>query len=213
MRRTIQAALFLCVFGMAALAAPAPPVDPEIQKLQQAVQALAEQVKGLQQAVQAQQATINGLQARLDAMNQRPRAQVKITPTTGGAVLPTSAETIYKAAVADFDAHRNGGAAKGFQKLLKDYPNFDIAGNAQFYLGEIDYRLGNYQAAIHDYDSVLDVYPSCDKAASAELKKAFALLEMGETAEGTQGLRNVIAHYPNSPEAVKAKARLQELGS
>ena len=95
---------------------------------------------------------------------------------------------------------------------MKFYPTTDMAGNAQFYLAEIEYRAGNYQAAIDDYSKVLDNYPDGNKTPAAQLKKGFAYLELGQRDAGVKELNKLIARYPRSIEAAQARDRLQRLG-
>jgi tol-pal system protein YbgF len=122
-------------------------------------------------------------------------------------------EMLYNNALSDYNAGKNDLAAQEFAQYVQVYGNTDLAGNAQFYLGEIDYRRGNFTAAIQDYNKVLDQYPGGNKGASAELKKGFALLELGQKDAGVQELRSLISRYPKSPEAVQARERLTKLGA
>ena len=87
-----------------------------------------------------------------------------------------------------------------------------LAGNAHFYLADDEFRQGNYQQAVKDYDQVLQNFPDGNKAAAAELKKGFALLELGQKDEGVRTLRHVVQRYPRSNEAVQARDRLRKLG-
>ena len=59
---------------------------------------------------------------------------------------------------------------------------------------------------------VLQNFPSGNKAASAQLKKGFALIELGKQDDGVSELRRVIQRYPHSPEALQARDRLRKLG-
>jgi TolA-binding protein len=95
---------------------------------------------------------------------------------------------------------------------VKFYPNTDLAGNCYFYLGEIQFRQRNFQQAAQSYDQVLQNFPSGSKSASAQLKKGFALLEMGKQEDGVVELRRVIQRYPRSNEALQARERLKKLG-
>jgi tol-pal system protein YbgF len=122
-------------------------------------------------------------------------------------------DVLYNNALGDFNAGKNDLAAQEFTQYLQVYGKSDLAGNAQFYLGEIDYRRGNYQSAIQDYNKVLDQYPGGNKGAAAQLKKGFALLELGQKDAGVQELRSLIARYPRSPEALQARERLAKLGA
>src|SRR5215831_7319588 len=134
----------------------------------------------------------------------------------GGSANPANAapppDVLYNNALGDFNAGKNDLASQEFTQFLQAYPNHDLAGNAQFYLGEIDYRKGNFQGAIADYNKVLDQYPGGNKGPAAQLKKGFALLEMGQKDAGVQELRSLISRYPKTPEAIQAKDRLTKLG-
>jgi TolA-binding protein len=76
----------------------------------------------------------------------------------------------------------------------------------------MDFRAGNYPQAIKGYDQVLQSFPDGNKAASAELKKGFALIESGQKDAGISSLRHVVQRYPRSSEAMQAKDRLRKLG-
>ncbi len=88
----------------------------------------------------------------------------------------------------------------------------DLAGNAFFYLAEINYKEGDFQGAVHNYDQVLQNFPTGNKAASSDLKKGLALLELGQKDDGVAQLRHVIQRYPKSNEALQARERLRKLG-
>src|SRR5215471_4697461 len=134
----------------------------------------------------------------------------------GGSANPANAappaDVLYNNGLSDFNAGKNDVAASEFTQFLQVYGNNDLAGNAQFYLGEIDYRRNNFQAAIQDYNKVLDQYPGGNKGAAAQLKKGFAYLELGQKDAGVQELRSLISRYPKSPEAIQARDRLSKLG-
>ena len=63
-----------------------------------------------------------------------------------------------------------------------------------------------------DYDKVLEQYPGGSKAAAAQLKKGYALLELGQRDAGVRELNSLIARYPRSIEASQARDRLRRLG-
>ena len=103
-------------------------------------------------------------------------------------------------------------AKQEFSDYVKFYPNTDLAGNAYFYLAEIAYKEGNFQEAVTNYDQVLQNFPTGNKAPSADLKKALALIELGKKDDGITELRHVIERYPRSNEALQARDRLRKLG-
>src|ERR1700745_3821533 len=121
-------------------------------------------------------------------------------------------DVLYNNGLRDYNGGKNDLASQEFSDYIKFYPNTDLAGNAYFYLGELQFKQGNYQQAVQSYDQVLQNFPSGNKAASAQLKKGFGLLELGKQDEGVSELRHLIQRYPHSPEALQARERLRKAG-
>jgi len=120
-------------------------------------------------------------------------------------------DVLYNNALRDYNGAKNDLAIQGFNDYIKFYPNTDLAGNAYFYLAEIQFKAGDYQKAVANYDLVLQNFPSGNKAAAAQLKKGYALLELGKEDEGIQELKHVIQRYPRTNEAVQARERLRKV--
>jgi tol-pal system protein YbgF len=120
-------------------------------------------------------------------------------------------EVLYNNALRDYNGAKNDLAIQEFNDYIKFYPNTDLAGNAYFYLAEIQFKAGDYQKAVANYDLVVQNFPSGNKAAAAQLKKGYALLELGKEDEGTQELKHVIQRYPRTNEATQARERLRKL--
>lgn len=178
------------------------------------------QVQSLHDAVDELKARLAKVSKQLDDIQAgqqnipNPGATPGAAPGPGANNMPQAPppQNLYDTALSDFNGGKNDLAAQEFAQYLQVYGNTDLAGNAQFYLGEIDYRRGNYTAAVQDYNRVLDQYPGGNKGAAAQLKKGFALLEMGQKDAGVQELRSLLGRYPKSPEAIQAKDRLNKLG-
>jgi len=151
-----------------------------------------EDMQASQQSFAAQQAQ---QQAQADATKNAPPPDV-----------------LYNNALRDYNGGKNDLASQEFSDYIKFYPNTDLAGNSYFYLGEIQFKQGNYQQAAQSYDQVLQNFPSGNKAASAQLKKGFSLIELGKQDDGVIELRHLIQRYPRSPEALQARERLRKLG-
>jgi len=151
-----------------------------------------EDMQATQQSLAAQQATQQAQQA----------AQAAAPPP----------DVLYNNALRDYNGDKNDLALQEFSDYIKFYPNTDLAGNCYFYLGEIQFKQGNFQPAVQSYDQVLQNFPSGNKAASAQLKKGFALLELGKQDDGVSELRHLIQRYPHSPEALQARDRLRKAG-
>ena len=208
-------------------------MDTAVQSLQKSLGAqttdASTKVDQISGQVQALHDAVDELKARLAKVSKQlddiQTAQQNIQPGAAqpGSVTPAGMankgpqapppEQLYNDALRDYNAGKNDLASQEFAQYVQVYGNTDLAGNAQFYLGEIDYRRGNFTAAVQDYNKVLDQYPGGNKGAAAQLKKGFALLELGQRDAGVQELRSLISRYPKSPEAVQARERLTKVGA
>jgi tol-pal system protein YbgF len=156
---------------------------------------LSKQLEDMQTAQQSMAAQQSQAQQQAQAIAQAPAPDV-----------------LYNNALRDYNGAKNDLAIQEFNDYIKFYPNTDLSGNAYFYLAEIQFKAGDYQKAVANYDLVLQNFPSGNKAAAAQLKKGYALLELGKEDEGTQELKHVIQRYPRTNEATQARERLRKLG-
>ena len=144
-----------------------------------------------------------------------PNSALPPATTGGGAPVPSgppmSSDTLYQNALRDFNSGRYDLSRQEFGDFLRNFPTTDLAGNAQFYLGEIDYAQGNYQDALTAYDVVLTTYPRSYKIAPASLKKGEAYLALGQKQTAVRQFRVVVARYPGTDEARRAEVHLKEM--
>ena len=112
----------------------------------------------------------------------------------------------------DYTSGKADLATQEFSDYLKFYPNTDLAGNASFYLAEIEFKAGSYAQAAKDYDKVLENFPSGNKVAAAHLKKGYSFAELGQKDAAIAELQTLIQRFPRAPEAAQAKEKLQQLG-
>jgi tol-pal system protein YbgF len=144
----------------------------------------------------------------MQAAQQNLNAQAAQTP-------PPQApppDVLYNNALRDYNGGKTDIASQEFGDYIKYYPNTDLAGNSYFYLAEIQFKQGNYQQAVQNYDQVLQNFPGGNKAASAQLKKGQALVQLGQKDDGIRELRHVIQRYPRTTEAMQARDQLRRLG-
>jgi tol-pal system protein YbgF len=156
---------------------------------------ISKQLNDVQAAQQNQAAAAAAQQAQQQALAQAPPPDV-----------------LYNNALRDYNAGKNDLAKQEFSDYVRFYPTTDLAGNSYFYLAEIDFKQGNYQEAIKNYDQVLQNFPTGNKAPSSDLKKGLALIELGQKDDGIAELRHVIQRYPRSNEALQAREKLRKMG-
>jgi TolA-binding protein len=131
--------------------------------------------------------------------------------TPGAQQAPPLQETL-QAGVRDYNAGRYDVALGEFQSVVQFYPLDDLAGTAQFYLGEIAYQQKDYATAISAYNAVLEGFSGNAKAPAAQLHKGYALLAENKHDEGIHELRSLIQRHPQTPEAHAARSKLNGMG-
>jgi tol-pal system protein YbgF len=151
----------------------------------------------------------SSLQTQPNPGSSQPPQSANPVPTMPA----VSADTLYQNALRDFSTGKYDLARQEFGDYVKNFPTNDLASNAQFYLGEISYAQGDFQNAIAQYEIVTANYPKSFKLAAAQLKKAFAEIELGMKSTGIRDLREVLRRFPGSDEARRAQAKLKELGA
>ena len=82
----------------------------------------------------------------------------------------------FQSGLRDYNAGKYEVATGEFQDVLHYYPLDDLAGTAQFYLGEIAYQQKHYDEAVNAYNAVLEGFSGNPKAPAAQLHKGLALL-------------------------------------
>jgi len=118
---------------------------------------------------------------------------------------------LYDTSMASFKEGKYEDAMKGFEALIKKYPNSDRSDNAQFWIGECYMGLKQYEKAILAYQEVIKKYPEGNKVPSAMLRQAIAFLEINDKTSTRLLLKKIINKYPDSSEAQIAKKKLEAL--
>jgi tol-pal system protein YbgF len=196
-------------------------VSGQVQSLNDSVDELKARVATLNKTLQDLQAQTQTLaaqqqQAQSGAANsmQGPGATGDQTAAPAQPAAPQAPPVgdLYQSALRDYNSARYDVAGSEFSDVLHYYPQDDLAGNAQFYLGEIAYRQGNYPAAIKAYDATVEQYSGNPKIPAAQLRKGQALIALNQREAGIRELRSLIQRYPQTPEAQQARSRLNAMG-
>jgi tol-pal system protein YbgF len=186
----------------------------QVQSLNDSMDELKSRVSKLQQTLNAMQAQMQNAQPGGGAPGN-PQGGGQPGPGASGAPAANAApplEDTFQAGVRDFNSAKYNVAQGEFQDIIQYYPNDDMAGQAQFYLGEIAYRQQDYTNAVKSYNAVLEGFPSSNKAPAAQLHKGLSLLAMNKRNPGIEELRTLIRKHPQSPEAAQARTKLNGMG-
>jgi tol-pal system protein YbgF len=196
-------------------------LSTQIQSLNDSVDELKTRIANLNtqlQSIQSQMQNVNGTPAGGAAPNAGPgTTAVPQGPGGQAAMAPAQPQAppvdqLYQSALRDYNSAKYGIATSEFSDVIHYYPQDPLAGNAQYYLGEISYHQGKFAAAIKSYDAVLEQYAGNSKAPAAQLRKGQSLIEIGQKDAGVRELRALVQRYPQTPEAQEGRSKLNGMG-
>lgn len=126
--------------------------------------------------------------------------------------LPDAAQrSHYDAAYALIKNGDYSGAVAGFERFLAQYPQSALAPSAAYWVGNAHYALRNFDKAINAQQRLIEIYPDSTKVADGLLNMASSQVEMGQKVVAKKTLEKLIANYPGTEAAIKARQRLGAL--
>jgi len=217
------------------------------------VAALTRQVDSLSETMTTLTGRVEDLGARLDAMSRQlrgtgpgptssaPRPPGGAPPTPGAApgapsgpvaAVPSRPTTgslqpqdIYQAAYIDFSKGSYSLAIAGFREFLRRYPDHELAGSAQYWIGEAYLSLArgftdsaqgekaseSLEQAVQEFKKVLANYPRAEKVPTALYKEALALIDLKQPGLAQARLQYLVDNFPRAEEISLARERLAAL--
>ncbi|MGR8921603.1 MAG: tol-pal system protein YbgF, partial [Gammaproteobacteria bacterium] len=129
------------------------------------------------------------------------------TPTIDSA----ESEAAYREAFKLLKAGQYEESIAGFNAYLEQYPASQYADNAQYWLGEAEYVMRRFDAAIGEYQKLIDRYPNSKKRSHAMLKIAYSYDELGMTDQAVGVLGDLKTRFAGSAAARLADERLERI--
>jgi tol-pal system protein YbgF len=143
--------------------------------------------------------------ASLDQARRQPAPQVAPQAVAPGGVASGSglhgAEAAYEQAYGLLLQQDYGAAQFSFQEFLKQHPGSPLAGNAQYWLGEIHYVQGQYKEAARAFLTGYEQYGDGNKAADSLLKLALSLDKLNQAQAACSSLSEFFKRYGGTGEA------------
>ena len=101
-----------------------------------------------------------------------------------------------------------------FQQILKQYPNDKLAGNAQYWLGDIYFKQGNYDKAKVAFKNGYEKYHNGNKAPDSLFKLGLVFKAQKENKKACIVLSSFGAEFPkaNADLAKNVKKEAAKLG-
>jgi len=158
----------------------------------------------------------------------KPGASLDTQPPSGGATAPPAATAsappkapsrdeqgkelkAYDTASNLFRRNDFPAAIEAFKAFLKEFPQSQLASNAQYWIGISYANLKDYRSALAAQEQVIVKHPQSPKAPDALLAIASIQAEQGDAGSARNTLEDIIARFPSSDAAGKARTRLATL--
>lgn len=133
------------------------------------------------------------------------------TATATTAANPEEEQAAYDEAFEALKELRYADAAESFQGFIETYPNSELAGNAQYWLGESYYVTRNYEIALEAFQDLVRSYPDSTKRGDGLLKIGFTHYELEQYDQARSALEQVQQEFPGSTLSRLAESRLRSM--
>ncbi len=154
-------------------------------------------------------------------LGQMPEADLKkLTPKNndGGTNVqqaaaqsaPKTPQEQYDAAFALLRNNDNAGATKAFQVFLQQHPKDPLAGNADFWLGQIAFSQGKFEQAAPIFFDAYSKYPKSAKAGESLLKVGLSMSNLNKKKEACAALARFTTEFPDASEGLKRQATAEK---
>ena len=117
-----------------------------------------------------------------------------------------NAEQIYKEGLEYLKAKNYDKAEASFDSVLRRFPKDKLAGNAQFWLGEVYYSQGQYKEAAVAFGKVYKNYKDGLKGADGLLKLGMSMSELKNKDAACEAFMNMNSEFPKAEDRIKKKA-------
>lgn len=135
-------------------------------------------------------------------------APVAAPATDADADNPAAENRAVEAAYSLEKAGNHADAIKAFQDFLKKYPSSVHVPNVNFWLGNAQLAAKDYKGALVTYRAILKLAPETARAPDIYLNIARCQQELKAPAQASATLKQLVAKYPDSQAAAKAKKLL-----
>ena len=137
------------------------------------------------------------------AAAKTPVAPIPVDPSD-----PAPENRAFEAAYGLFKSGSHAEAVKAFQEFLQRYPDSVHVYNANFWQGNAQFALKDYRGALATYQRLLKDFPDAPQTADALLEIARCQQGLKRANAAHKTLKFLIAKYPASRAAIKAKKLL-----
>ena len=189
-------------------------LDSEIRNLRGQNEELA---RGLQDAEKREKDFYVDLDARLRHFESKEEAMaaaaaaaaanadLSAADTPADPFDPTVENRAFEVAYGLLKDRKFADAVAAFQEFINKYPDSVHVPNANYWIGSAQFALHDYQSALGTYQGLISAFPGIPRAADVLFGIAECQRELKQNAAAQKTLRQLVAKYPGSEAAAKAK--------
>jgi tol-pal system protein YbgF len=100
-------------------------------------------------------------------------------------------------------------AEKALRLFLEQNGTDELAGNAQYWLGETFYVRGDFEQAAVEFLSGYQTYPASSKAPDNLLKLGLSMARLGQTDGACTALSRLATEYPSANDTIRRRAQTE----
>jgi TolA-binding protein len=137
-----------------------------------------------------------------------PQGATSLTPSTPA----VSAVSLRQDAERDYSTSKNDLAMSEFVNYVKLFPDDAYAPTAQYYIGMLYDRVGQYDDAAQAFDAVVERFPKNPKTCEAFYMKGVELMKASHRTEASSTFKDYIESCPADSHVTDAQKHRRELG-
>jgi tol-pal system protein YbgF len=116
---------------------------------------------------------------------------------------------LYDRIMIEFKHREYEAALAGFRFFMEIHSQSALAANAQYWIGECQYRMGRYKDALNSFYNVVMNYPLSPKIAASTLKLGQTYTKLGDHDNARVMFDRVVDQYPATSEAELARKAIE----
>jgi tol-pal system protein YbgF len=120
------------------------------------------------------------------------------------------ARHLYDRVMDEFRKKDYEAALAGFRFFMELHGHSILAGNAQYWIGECEYRLGRYNDALTAFYNVISYYPVSSKLPASTLRIGQIYTKLRDKEKARMMYERVVDQYPDLAEAEVARRALEQ---
>ena len=138
-------------------------------------------------------------------------AMIAFPAPTVAAAAPDTSRHLYDRVMEEFKHGDYDAALAGFRFFIELHRRSGLAANAQYWIGECQYRLGRYKDALNSFSKVSSYDPMSQKLAASTFKIGQTYSMLGDYYRARMTFDQVLDRYPGRPEAALALKAMEAI--